>query len=82
MSCQRGLLDLAVRSHQPGLARLSLSARPLWIMDEPMTALDAAGAALLARIVDGHLAKGGLAVAATHAPLGLSEARLRSLALG
>ena len=65
-----------------GLARLSLSTRALWIMDEPVAALDAAGAALLARIVGGHLAKGGVAVAATHAPLGLPETRLRSLALG
>ncbi len=56
--------------------------RPLWILDEPVTALDAAGAELLARIVAGHLAKGGLAVAATHAPLGLPESRVRPLALG
>ena len=65
-----------------GLARLSLLPRPLWILDEPVTALDAAGAELLARIVAGHLAKGGLAVAATHAPLGLPESRVRPLALG
>ena len=62
-----------------GLARLSLLPRPLWILDEPVTALDAAGAELLARLVAGHLAKGGLAVAATHAPLGLPAARVRPL---
>ena len=65
-----------------GLARLALTRRPLWILDEPVTALDAAGAELLARIVTGHLAQGGLAVAATHAPLGLPESRVRPLALG
>jgi heme exporter protein A len=65
-----------------GLARLSLLPRPLWILDEPVTALDAAGAELLARIVAGHLVKGGIAVAATHAPLGLPAARVRPLALG
>jgi heme exporter protein A len=65
-----------------GLARLSLLPRPLWILDEPVTALDAAGTEQLARIVAGHLAKGGLAVAATHAPLGLPAARVRPLALG
>jgi heme exporter protein A len=65
-----------------GLARLSLLPRPLWILDEPLTALDAAGAGLLARIVAGHLAKGGIAVAASHAPLGLPAARVRPLALG
>jgi len=64
-----------------GLARLALLPRPLWILDEPVTALDAAGTELLARIVAGHLAKGGLAVAATHAPLGLPAARVRPLAL-
>jgi heme exporter protein A len=64
-----------------GLARLTLLPRPLWILDEPVTALDAAGTELLARIVAGHLAKGGLAVAATHAPLGLPAARVRPLAL-
>ena len=64
-----------------GLARLSLSARPLWILDEPLTALDDAGATLLTRIVGGHLVKGGLLVAATHAPLGLPETQLRALAL-
>jgi heme exporter protein A len=65
-----------------GLARLTLLPRPLWILDEPVTALDAAGIALLARVVAGHLAKGGLAVAATHAPLGLPEGRVRALTLG
>jgi len=65
-----------------GLARLSLLPRPLWILDEPVTALDAAGTELLARIVAGHLVKGGIAVAATHAPLGLPAARVRPLALG
>ncbi len=65
-----------------GLARLALLPRPLWILDEPVTALDAAGAELLARIVAGHLVNGGIAVAATHAPLGLPAARVRPLALG
>jgi heme exporter protein A len=64
-----------------GLARLTLSGRPLWILDEPVTALDAAGTALLATLVADHLASGGLAVAATHTSLGLPEARVRSLAL-
>ena len=64
-----------------GLARLSLVSRPLWLLDEPLAALDAAGAELLARLLAVHLANGGLAVAATHAPLGLPESRVSSLAL-
>jgi heme exporter protein A len=64
-----------------GLAKLRLIERRLWILDEPVTALDAAGAALLANLVAVHLAGGGVAVAATHAPLGLPEERMRALAL-
>ena len=65
-----------------GLARLLLSPRTLWILDEPLTALDQAGAALLARILSAHLEGGGIMVAATHAPLALPAAHVRPLALG
>ena len=64
-----------------GLARLSLLARPLWILDEPVTALDAAGTAMLTDMIAAHLDRGGLAVAATHAPLGLPAARVHSITL-
>jgi len=64
-----------------GLARLRLSRRPLWILDEPVTALDAAGTALLAVLVTEHLDRGGMAVAATHTTLGLPAARVRPLEL-
>ncbi len=56
--------------------------RPLWILDEPTTALDAAGTDLLTRILARHLADRGVVVAATHAPLGLPPARVRPLTLG
>ena len=49
-----------------GLARLRLVPRPLWILDEPMTALDAAGAEALRSVVGDHLARGGMALIATH----------------
>jgi len=48
------------------LARLRLVPRPLWLLDEPMTALDAAGAELLREAVGEHLARGGMALIATH----------------
>ncbi len=64
-----------------GLARLTLVRRPLWLLDEPVTALDAAGTALLASLVADHLESGGLAVAATHTSLGLPKPRVRSLTL-
>jgi len=52
-----------------GLARLLLAPRPLWLLDEPTAALDAAAEAALAAAVAGHLAAGGVVVAATHQPL-------------
>ncbi len=54
-----------------GLARLAVTARPLLLLDEPTVSLDAASVARLAGWLGGHLARGGLAVIATHAPLGL-----------
>jgi len=64
-----------------GLARLALSRRRVWILDEPVTALDASGAALLGDLVARHLERGGLVVASTHAPLALPPARVRTLSL-
>lgn len=57
------------------LARLLVAKRPLWLLDEPTTALDRAGQALLLGMLDAHLAEGGMLVAATHAPLPLAGAR-------
>jgi heme exporter protein A len=65
-----------------GLARLSMIRRPLWILDEPVTALDTAGTALLATLVREHLEGGGIAVAATHQALDLPDQRQSSLMLG
>ena len=58
-----------------GLARVLLADRPIWLLDEPTVSLDRAAQAALAHAVEGHLAAGGLAIAATHVPLGLSNAR-------
>lgn len=68
-----------------GLARLLVSHRPLWLLDEPSVSLDTASVALLSAIVKEHVANGGLAIAATHLPLGLEnprELRLGSLKQG
>jgi len=59
------------------VARLISVHRPIWLMDEPTAALDAAGQGLLAALMRDHLARGGLIVAATHGPLGLEARELR-----
>lgn len=51
------------------LARLLLSPRPIWLMDEPTAALDDAGTRLVVALVDRHTAAGGLAILSTHLPL-------------
>lgn len=56
------------------LARLALSAAPLWLLDEPTLGLDAASVARLGALLAGHRAAGGLVVAATHLPLPLPDA--------
>ena len=54
-----------------GLARLLVTGRPIWVMDEPTISLDAASVALFAGVVRAHLAAGGAALIATHIDLGL-----------
>lgn len=54
------------------LARLPLSEGLLWILDEPLAALDTVGVALVEKMIDTHLARGGLAVVTTHQPLSVA----------
>jgi heme exporter protein A len=60
-----------------GLARLIVSGRGLWLLDEPFAALDTAGRALTAELMTAHCAAGGIVVAATHDVLGLEARSLR-----
>jgi heme exporter protein A len=52
------------------LARLSLSQRPVWLLDEPTVGLDSASVTLVETLLATHLNQGGIIVAATHTPLG------------
>ena len=62
------------------IARLLAVPRPIWLLDEAAAALDHAAQARLAELMRGHLAGGGLILAATHAPLGLDA--VQELRLG
>ncbi|WP_298678446.1 heme ABC exporter ATP-binding protein CcmA [uncultured Lentibacter sp.] len=68
-----GLLS-AGQKRRLGLARLLVTGRPVWILDEPTVSLDQAAVALFGAAVKAHLAQGGLAIMATHIDLGLEEA--------
>jgi len=54
-----------------GLARLLVTGRPIWLLDEPTVSLDAASVALFAGVVARHLGAGGSALIASHIELGL-----------
>ncbi|WP_439923463.1 heme ABC exporter ATP-binding protein CcmA [Nitrobacter sp. JJSN] len=59
------------------IARLLAVKRPVWLLDEPTSALDVAGQSAFAAIMTGHLAAGGIILAATHTPLGIAVHELR-----
>ncbi|AJE46341.1 heme ABC exporter ATP-binding protein CcmA [Celeribacter indicus] len=56
-----------------GLARLMVTNRPVWVLDEPTVSLDAASVALFAAAVRAHVGAGGAAIIATHIHLGFEE---------
>ena len=62
------------------IARLVAVRRPIWLLDEPTSALDRPAQERLAELMRGHLAGGGMIVAAAHGPIGLERAK--ELALG
>lgn len=59
------------------LARLLTVRRPVWLLDEPTNALDVTGQDMFGGLMREHLSRGGLIVAATHAPLGIESRQLR-----
>jgi len=74
----KGREDLPARVLSAGqkrrvaLTRLLLETRKLWVLDEPLTALDKAAVANLGGVIDAHLAGGGIAVLTSHQELPLS----------
>lgn len=63
------------------IARLLVSRRPVWLLDEPTTALDSSAQGRFAELGRAHLQDGGLILAATHSPLDFGNGA-RALRLG
>ena len=63
------------------LARLLLSNAPLWILDEPLTALDVSAVGLMQELIGEHLVNNGMVIYTTHQPLEVVGVATRSLAL-
>jgi heme exporter protein A len=61
------------------LARLIATPAPIWLLDEPLAALDTDGEARLTKAIGSHRAQGGRVVIATHQPLSLEGASTLSL---
>ena len=83
-----GFEDLPTRMLSQGqkkrvaLARLILSKAPLWILDEPFTALDTDAVDLLQGLIAGQVAGGGAVVLTTHQEVPLTRGNIRRLTLG
>lgn len=69
----------AGQQRRVALARLLLAKRRLWLLDEPLTALDGAGQVLVQTLIREHLAVGGGVLCATHQPLTVPTKRMLSL---
>ncbi|MCC7548999.1 MAG: cytochrome c biogenesis heme-transporting ATPase CcmA [Burkholderiales bacterium] len=62
------------------LARLLFCGdRPLWILDEPLTALDAQAVELVRALISGHLGRDGLVVLTSHQEVDLSGVKVQQL---
>jgi len=83
-----GFEDLPTRMLSQGqkkrvaLARLILSKAPLWILDEPFTALDADAVELLQQLIAAQVASGGAVVLTTHQEVALTQGEIQRLTLG
>lgn len=82
---QRGHVPCAQLSagqqRRAALARLLVGGARLWLLDEPLTALDDAGRELVIELLGEHRGAGGAALCATHQRLGGSSTEVMELAL-
>ena len=64
----------AGQKRRVSIAKLLVSHKPIWVVDEPTAALDKVSEIMFANLIEDHLAKGGMVLAATHQTLGLGKA--------
>ncbi len=69
----------AGQKRRAGLARLVLTGRRIWLMDEPTVSLDAESVGLLETVLARHLTGGGTSIVATHAQMSLPDAGILDL---
>ncbi|MCG3730428.1 cytochrome c biogenesis heme-transporting ATPase CcmA [Vibrio cincinnatiensis] len=72
----------AGQQRRVALARLWLSSQPLWILDEPLTAIDKQGVKVLERLFLHHAEEGGVVILTTHQDMFADNANLRKIKLG
>ena len=65
----------AGQQRRMAFAKLLVSFRPVWILDEPTAALDVSAERVFTGLIESHLRNGGILIAATHQPLGLENAQ-------
>lgn len=74
-----GMLS-AGQKRRLGLARLLVTGRQIWVLDEPTVSLDRDAVAMFANVIEAHVAQGGAALLATHIDLGLKDAKVLDVA--
>lgn len=80
---QRLCAELSAGQRQRvALARLFLLNKPLWILDEPLTAVDQATTCLIEQRLVTHVSTGGMVVFTHHRPLALAKVTVKQLQLG
>lgn len=72
----------AGQARRAALARLSVQGAQLWILDEPLAALDREGKQRVETLLEGHCGSGGMAILSTHQPMELGDTAVTRIHLG
>ena len=69
----------AGQKRRVSIAKLLVSHKAIWVVDEPTAGLDKASENLFANLIEDHMSSGGIVIAATHQPLGLGNGAIKSV---